>query len=82
MQEIIGFLAPALTIAAFLPQVLKVIKTKHTKDLSLVTFLTLIITGFLWAFYGFLLKDSAIIFTNSVIMCFALIIVVYKLRFK
>ncbi|MGH2575382.1 MAG: PQ-loop domain-containing transporter, partial [Ignavibacteria bacterium] len=34
---IIGLCAAFLTTFAFLPQFIKTIKTKHTKDLSLIT---------------------------------------------
>lgn len=78
-MDLIGYVATVLTIAAFIPQTYKAVKTRRTKDLSLATYATLIITGTLWTIYGIGLKDPAIYITNSVIGTAALIICGVKL---
>ena len=50
--EVIGFVAAFLTTIAFIPQVLKVLKTKSVEGLSLTTYLLYISGVFLWFIYG------------------------------
>ena len=63
---IIGFSAATLTMFAFIPQIIKIIKTKSAKDVSLITLLQLFLGVSLWIVYGIHLKDSIIIIANSV----------------
>jgi len=49
--SIIGFSAAALGTIAFLPQVVKAVKSKEAKDISLPTFLIVAATNFLWTVY-------------------------------
>ena len=79
-MELIGFIACALTIFAFFPQTYRVVKTRQTRDISLPTYLTLIVTGTLWTIYGFGLHDPAIYITNLVIAILSLTIVMVKLK--
>jgi MtN3 and saliva related transmembrane protein len=79
---IIGIVAGALTTAAFLPQLIRVIKTKHTKDLSLVTFSLFSLGVSLWLIYGILLKELPIILANAFTLVFALLIVIMKIKYK
>lgn len=64
-ETLIGILAGVITSVSMLPQVIKTIKTKESKDIS-VFMIILLISGLgLWVYYGFLRKDYPIIFTNS-----------------
>jgi len=78
----IGYAATVLTIAAFIPQTYKVVRTRHTRDLALSTYATLIVTGTLWTIYGIGLHDPALIITNSIIALLALTICVVKIKDK
>jgi len=64
--EIVGYLAALLTMFGFLPQVIKIYRTKSVKDLSLLAILQFILGIFLWLMYGIHLKNSIIILANSV----------------
>lgn len=77
---IIGIAAGALTTVAFLPQLIRVIRTKHTKDLSLVTFSLFAIGVFLWLIYGILLGELPIILANAVTLLFVALIAVMKIK--
>ncbi len=82
LSQIIGIAAATLTSIAGLPQLLKVIKTKHTKDLSL-EMLIIICTGiFLWIVYGTLRKDPTMIFGNIVPLGIYLCLLWLKLKYK
>jgi MtN3 and saliva related transmembrane protein len=61
----IGYAAGALTVISFLPQVLRVWRTRATHDLSRTTFILLLISGVMWLVYGFARSDWPVIATNS-----------------
>ena len=55
--EIIGFAAAFLTTIAFVPQVLKVFKTKSVDGLSLTTYLLYVSGLALWFIHGINLES-------------------------
>jgi len=71
-----------LTTIAFLPQVIKAWKSKHTKDISLIMFIVLTIGIFLWVVYGFLILSMPVIAANVVTFVLALTILILKLKYK
>jgi MtN3 and saliva related transmembrane protein len=79
---IIGFVAALCTTISFLPQAIKVIKTKQTKDLSLVMYLTFTIGVFLWLVYGLISDDLPIIIANAITLVFAITILIMKIKYK
>ncbi|MFA5271457.1 MAG: SemiSWEET transporter [Candidatus Omnitrophota bacterium] len=78
---IVGVAAGVLTTAAFLPQLIRVVKTKHTKDLSLITFSLFSLGVSLWLIYGILLKELPIILANAFTLVFAILIVIMKIKY-
>ena len=79
---IIGLVAAAFTTIALLPQLIKVWKTKSTKDISTGMF-TLYCGGvFLWFIYGVYLQDLPIILANSLAFVQGLVILVFKAKYK
>ena len=65
-NEIIGLIAAACTTFAFIPQVMKVWKTKQTKDLSLRMYSIMFIGILLWLIYGIRIDSLSIILANVV----------------
>ena len=62
---VIGSIAAFLTTIAYIPQAVKVRRTRHTKDLS-VWMLGILTSGiFLWTIYGILLGDRILIIANG-----------------
>lgn len=78
-MDVIGYMAAVLTVAAFVPQAYQAVKTRKTRDLSLATYATLIVTGTLWSIYGFGLHSPTIYLTNMSIAVLALTICVMKI---
>ncbi|MCL5877883.1 MAG: SemiSWEET transporter [Candidatus Bathyarchaeota archaeon] len=79
---IIGLTAALFTTVSLFPQLLKVWKTKSTKDISTGMF-TLFCGGvLLWFVYGVFVKDFPIIFANALAFVQALIILAFKMKFK
>ncbi|MGB2370057.1 MAG: SemiSWEET transporter [Flavobacteriaceae bacterium] len=65
-NEIIGLIAAVCTTFAFVPQVMKVWKTKQTKDLSLRMYSIMFLGIILWLVYGILIDSLSIILANVV----------------
>jgi len=79
---IIGLMAAAFTVVAFFPQLMKVWKTKSTKDISLGMFSLFCSGVFLWFVYGILMQDLPITIANFLIFVQAFIILMFKLKYK
>jgi len=78
----IGLAAAICTTISFLPQVIKTVKIKHTKDLSLGMYLILTIGIVLWFVYGVLIGDLPLIIANAVSLLFSATILIYKIKYK
>jgi MtN3 and saliva related transmembrane protein len=80
--QILGLAAGTITSITFLPQVIHIWKTKSAKDLSLQMLLLLVLGVTMWLAYGILIKDAAIIYTNSMVLIMSLILVYFKFKFN
>lgn len=80
MESYLGYLAAFCTTVAFIPQAIKVYKTKHTKDISLGTFSLLNAGLIFWLIYGLILNSYPIILANALTLIFAIYILVIKLK--
>lgn len=80
--KILGLTAGTISSIAFLPQVIHVWKTRSVKDLSLNMLGLLILSVSMWLAYGILVKDVAIIYTNSMVLAMCLILLFFKFKFK
>jgi len=78
---VIGFIAGTLTTASFFPQVLKTIKTKETKDLSLAMYIVLATGIFMWTVYGILIGSVPVIIANAISFILAAIILILKVKY-
>jgi MtN3 and saliva related transmembrane protein len=79
--ELIGGAAAILTTVAFIPQVLKVWRTRHTTDISLAMYAAFTCGVALWLWYGILLGAWPIILANSITLLFAGMVLIMKIRF-
>ena len=80
--ELIGFAAAFLTTIAFIPQVIKVVKTRSVEGLSLTTYLIFIVGVFLWLIHGINLGSISMIAGNSITVILALIIIYFMIKSK
>ena len=78
--DIIGLTAGAMGGISLFPQVLKILKTKSTKDISREMFLLLGGSIFLWLVYGLLLNNLPIIIANFFGFIQVLIILFFKIE--
>lgn len=79
--ETVGIAAGVFTTLCWLPQVVKMLRDKSTKDLSLVTQAAFTFGVLLWLIYGLLLGRPAIILANTVTLALSGTVLALKLRF-
>jgi len=82
MIEIIGYIGAILTTLAFVPQAIKTIRYKHTKDISLLMYIIFVIGISFWFAYGVLLNSMPIILANAVSFCLSGTILILKIKYK
>ena len=80
--EIIGFVAALLTTSAFVPQVVKVWKSKSSMGVSVSMYLVLLLGVFLWGVYGYLIDSMSIMIANTVTGLLQLMILILILKNK
>ena len=78
----IGSIAACFTTLAFVPQAVKVIKTKDTAGISLGMYIMSVTGILLWAIHGLRIQDMALLIANSITFVLSSIILVYKLKYK
>lgn len=78
----LGLFAAVLTTVGFIPQAAKIIRTKNTRDLSLVMYIILSIGVLSWLVYGILIDDLPVILANAVTSVFIITILILKIRYK
>jgi MtN3 and saliva related transmembrane protein len=79
LSELFGYLAATATTISFVPQAIKVVRTRDTRSLSLWMYVLFSFGVALWLVYGILMKAPPIILANAITLLFALIILYYKL---
>jgi MtN3 and saliva related transmembrane protein len=79
---LLGLIAASCTTLAFLPQFIKVWKTRSAHDISLAMYIVVCTGVLLWLIYGILIKDTPLIVANAVTFVLAGSILVMKIRLK
>ena len=80
--EFFGYFAAILTTLAFLPQLIKTLKTKKADDVSLITLL-MFLTGVLsWIVYGYKISSTPILIANIITFILNLLILISKIAFS
>ena len=79
--EDVGFVAAFCTTAAFVPQLLRVLKLRSARDISLGTFLLFSAGVALWLLYGVYTGSRPVIASNAVTLVLSLSILFLKMRF-
>jgi MtN3 and saliva related transmembrane protein len=82
LTTLIGLLAAACTTFSFLPQAVKTIRTKDTTSISLSMYALFTLGTLLWFIYGLSSNNVPVYLANGVTLIFAMIILIYKLRYK
>jgi MtN3 and saliva related transmembrane protein len=77
----IGAVGAVLTTICWLPQAVRVVRTKETQAISLTTNLIFATGILLWLVYGIAISNWPLIAANAISMVFTLVIIVMKLRY-
>jgi len=80
--ETIGVLAAALTTFSFVPQIIKALRTKSVKDVSVTTIVQLSLGVSLWILYGIHLKNIIIISANAITLATLMILLSVYATYK
>ncbi len=80
--DIFGYFAAILTTAAFLPQLIKTLKTKKADDVSLSTLIMFIIGVLSWIIYGYKISSTPILIANLITLILNLLILISKVYFS
>lgn len=84
LTEVTGLIAGIFTASSLAPQIVKTIKEKKAKEISIVMLLVLMVGVALWVVYGIMRNDFPIIATNSfsLLMNFTTIFLRFKYNKK
>ena len=76
----IGYIAAVCTTVAYVPQAIKVYKTKRTNDISIGMFTLMTIGVLLWFLYGISVGAYPIIIANFITFILSLYIFIMKIK--
>ena len=80
--EFFGYFAAILTTAAFLPQLIKTLKTKKAEDVSIFTLIMFICGVGSWIIYGYKISSSPILISNIITFILNSLILISKIYFS
>jgi MtN3 and saliva related transmembrane protein len=80
IENIVGLVAATLTTLSFVPQVMRTLKTRDTRSISLWMYLLFCGGVALWAAYGVMLMAWPIILANGITLVLAAVVLWHKLR--
>lgn len=78
--EYFGYVAAFLTTASFLPQVVRVLRTRDLGGISLAMYLMFVSGVALWLVYGIQLGSTPVIAANAITLLLSSIILGLKIR--
>lgn len=80
--NVVGYLATVLSSIGLLPQVIKTVKTRSTKDFSTSMLLLSSTSSVIWLVYGLMLVAIPVILANGIVLSCWFIILYFKLQYK
>lgn len=81
-ENILGLVAGGITSVAMLPQLIKVIKEKDVKDLSVLMIIFLVTGLSLWVWYGFIKNELPIILSNAFAVLVNICLLIFYLLYR
>lgn len=79
---IIGTAAAIFTTFGFVPQIVKMYRTKSAKDVSTITFVQFSIGVILWILYGVNIRDLIITVSNSITLVTLVVAIILCYYYK
>lgn len=81
LSNIVGYAASVVGISLMLPQVIKAVRTKRMRDVSLLMIILYVLNCALWLTYGLLLAAPPVILTNGTCLAISLLLLGLKLHY-
>ena len=78
----VGIVAGTLTTAAAVPQIIQILKTRETRNISLTMYVMSVVGVAIWIYYGLQIKSPPIVIFNIINFVLNLIILFAKLCWK
>lgn len=78
---LIGIIAGILGVALYLPQIIKTLQTKHAKDLSVWTYIIILVNDILWTFWGYTTDNTVVWIPNGIAISLSTLILVLKAKY-
>ncbi len=82
LAALAGTAGGMLSVGAFVPQAWRIVRRRSAADVSLVMYLTIVVSSCLWIFYAYAHDSTALLVTNVVIALIAIFIAGLKLRYS
>ena len=80
--EIVGYIATFFSCIVLLPQLIKIITTNSSKDISFIFLLFNLLSSLSWFIYGILLESIPIIVCDTIMTIFTLLIMGHWIIFN
>lgn len=77
----LGLIAACCTTFSFIPQAVKIIKTKNTESISLSMYILFVTGVVLWFVYGIVIGDLPVAIANGVTLVFAGTILYFRIKY-
>jgi len=82
LAQFVGTAGGFVSAITFLPQVIKIWRTKSVKDISIITLFLLFLNVSLWLVYGILITDYPIMGTNGIVLSMIIIMIYFKYKYR
>lgn len=79
---LIGYAAAVAGTCIMIPQLVKTIRTKSVKDVSLGMLTVFLINCFLWVVYGLLITSWPVVISNALVFIILVIETALKVRYE
>lgn len=76
----VGYIAGFITTICFMPQAIKLFRTRQTEGISLLAYCLYFSGISLWLFYGVMINSTPIILCNSITLIPTALIILMKWR--
>ena len=80
--EFFGYFAAVLTTVAFIPQLIKILRTKKADDVSLLTLIVFISGVCSWIIYGYKISSLPILIANLITLVLNVFILISKITYS
>lgn len=80
--QVLGIAAGVFTSTSMLPQLIKIIKTKEAKDISMFMLAVLFVGFCLWIWYAVEKDDLPVLLTNIVSLALTILTAIFTIKYK